>query len=315
LAAFRKASALQHANPTDVHPLVLPTARGSSDGQIAMLTGDFAEAERQARIVAELRVNTANLNWRASQGYAMWAMAAQHDGGGMRAYMREAGRTGMTGGMFGAAAYAALEDWQAVSRTTREAVAATKRTAQQLAAELPFAYSAAALAMAHLGDIKGAEALIAKSPGDCDGCLLARAQIAQMQGQHDRADFWFTRAEANAPSTPFAYHQWGRALLARGQADAAIAKFQLASQKGPKFADPLEGWGEALMAKNQSHLALAKFAAAEKYAPNWGRLHLKWAEALVYAGKKDDATKHFARAGQLDLTPSEKSELARMNHV
>jgi cytochrome c-type biogenesis protein CcmH/NrfG len=70
-------------------------------------------------------------------------------------------------------------------------------------------------------------------------------------------------------------------------------------------------WGEALMAKNRSDLALRKFAEAEKYAPNWGRLHLKWGEALVYAGKKDEAKAQFVRAAQLDLTPSEKSELAR----
>jgi Flp pilus assembly protein TadD len=83
--------------------------------------------------------------------------------------------------------------------------------------------------------------------------------------------------------------------------------------KGPKFADPLEGWGEALMAKNQSHLALAKFAQANKYAPNWGRLHLKWGEALGYAGNAEEAKAEFARAAQLDLTPSEKSELSTMN--
>ena len=102
-------------------------------------------------------------------------------------------------------------------------------------------------------------------------------------------------------------------FLDRRQPDGAIAKFRRANQKGPHFADPLEGWGEALMAKNQSHLALAKFAEAEKYAPNWGRLHLKWGEALVYAGKRDEAKAQFARAAALDLTPSEKSELARMN--
>jgi Tfp pilus assembly protein PilF len=64
------------------------------------------------------------------------------------------------------------------------------------------------------------------------------------------------------------------------------------------------------MAKNQSHLALAKFKEAEKYAPNWGRLHLKWGEALVYANKKDEAKAQFARAAALDLTSSEKAELA-----
>jgi Flp pilus assembly protein TadD len=72
----------------------------------------------------------------------------------------------------------------------------------------------------------------------------------------------------------------------------------------------LEGWGEALMAQNRSHLALEKFVAAEKLAPNWGRLHLKWGQALAYAGKPDEAKAHFARAAQLELTPSEKAELA-----
>ena len=105
--------------------------------------------------------------------------------------------------------------------------------------------------------------------------------IAELQGQHARADWWFARAEARSALLPFADAEWGQALLARGQPDAAIEKFKLANQKGPHFADPLEGWGEALMAKNQSHLALAKFAEAEKYAPNWGRLHLKWGEALA----------------------------------
>jgi len=99
--------------------------------------------------------------------------------------------------------------------------------------------------------------------------------------------------------------------LDRGQPDAAIAQFTIANEKGPHFADPLEGWGEALMANNKSHLALAKFAEAEKYAPNWGRLHLKWGEALVWAGRKDDAKAQFDRAAQLDLTPSEKTQLVR----
>ena len=32
---------------------------------------------------------------------------------------------------------------------------------------------------------------------------------------------------------------------------------------------------------------------------------------LTYTGNKTEAAKHFARAASLDLTPSEKSELAR----
>jgi tetratricopeptide (TPR) repeat protein len=173
-----------------------------------------------------------------------------------------------------------------------------------------------AYAQARLGNFAAAERTIALTPASCSPCLRIRAKIAELRGQRDRADQWFARAVAVAPSIPFAYSERGRVLLERGQADAAIAQFKIANQKGPHFADPLEGWGEALMAKNQSHRALAKFVQAEKYAPNWGRLHLKWAEALFYSGKRDEARAQFARAAALDLTSFEKSELARMNaHV
>jgi len=167
------------------------------------------------------------------------------------------------------------------------------------------------LALARNGDFKSAHAAADGLPLDCYGCLHARGQIAALEKNWSEADSWFARAEKAAPSIPFAYAEWGLSLLDRGQPDAAIVQFTLANQKGPHFADPLEGWGEALMAKNQSHLALAKFEEAEKYAPSWGRLHLKWGEALVYAGKKDEAKAQFARAAVLDLTPSEKVELAR----
>ena len=171
-----------------------------------------------------------------------------------------------------------------------------------------------ALAKARTGDIAGAESLIAATPGDCYDCIRIRGLIASQARQWGRADYWFARAVNDAPSIPFAREDWGRSLVARGQPDAAIEKFTLANQKGPHFADPLEGWGEALMAKNRSDLALAKFAVADKYATNWGRLHLKWGEALYYAGNKDEAQKQFARAATLDLTPSEKAELAGIAH-
>jgi hypothetical protein len=168
-----------------------------------------------------------------------------------------------------------------------------------------------AVALAHRGDFTGAHQALLASPADCYPCLRAQGQVSALEKNAADADRWFARAVAAAPSIPMAYSEWGEALLARGKPDDAIAQFKLASAKGPHFADPLEGWAEALMAKNQSHLALAKFAEADKYAPNWGRLHLKWGEALLYAGKKDEANAQCARAAALDLTPSEKSELAR----
>lgn len=172
-----------------------------------------------------------------------------------------------------------------------------------------------AYAEAKKGDFAAAQAAISKTPADCGLCLRTRGLVAAAEKQWGRADYWFARAVHDAPSIPFAHEDWGRSLLNRGKPDEAIAKFMASNKQGPHFADPLEGWAEALMAKNQSHLALAKFAEAQKYAPNWGRLHLKWGEALVWAGKQDEGKKQFARATELDLTPAEKVELAKVLHA
>jgi len=172
-----------------------------------------------------------------------------------------------------------------------------------------------AYALARTGDFAAAHRAIDATPVDCYLCLDMRGNVDALQGNWGGAQTWFARAVAASPSSVFAYADWGSMLLAQGKPDAAIEKFKLANKKGPHFADALEGWGEALMAKNQSHLALAKFAEADKYAPNWGRLHLKWGEAFAYAGKPAEAKAQFARAAALDLTSSEKSELARANHV
>jgi tetratricopeptide (TPR) repeat protein len=168
-----------------------------------------------------------------------------------------------------------------------------------------------ALAQTKTGDIAAARETIGKTALDCYTCLVVRGQIAAMTGDNKQAESWFGRAIAFAPSIPFAYADWGQMLFAAHDYDGAVAKFAIANQKGPRFADPLEMWGETLIAKNRSDLALAKFAEAAKYTPHWGRLHLKWGEALFYAGQKDETKKQFAIAATLDLTPSEKAELAK----
>jgi hypothetical protein len=170
-----------------------------------------------------------------------------------------------------------------------------------------------AMAHARLGDLKAANALIAETPDHCDLCLRTRAQIAELEQQYGRMDWWFARAVAENPSIPFAYTDWGQTLMANGDLASAIAKFESAHAKGPRFADPLEMWGEALIAQNRSDLALAKFEEANRYAPNWGRLHLKWGVALWWLGKKDEAKKQFALAATLELTPPEKAERARFS--
>ena len=286
--------------------------------RMASYKGDYAEA---ARIAALSRANPANPtgydigNWNLGV-----ALASQHDAEGARRVLGEPLRfPSLYNRTFRARnavlTLAALQDWQAV--LTREPAAEQEMRATQVGWDFDSHFNRImrpwlALAKAHLGDIAGGQSLIATTPLDCYDCVRVRGQIAAIAGV--QADTWFARAIHDGPSLPFAYHDWGRWLLARGKSDEAIVQFTIANQRGPKFADPLEGWGEALMMKNQSHLALAKFVEAEKFAPNWGRLHMKWGEALAYVGKKEDAAKHFARAAQLYLTTSEKSELAKAPH-
>jgi tetratricopeptide (TPR) repeat protein len=206
------------------------------------------------------------------------------------------------------------ENWPAVLTAEKDFAAVVSVYPRLAGDKATLADVPIALALAHLGRFAEAEARLKDSAGDCYPCLVARALVAALQGQAARADWWFAHAAAQGPSLPQAESEWGKVLLARGKPDDAIGRFTLANEKGPHFADPLEGWGEALMAQNQSHLALTKFKEAEKYAPNWGRLHLKWGEALVWAGKPDEARTQFARAAALDLTPSEKAELAKVPH-
>jgi tetratricopeptide (TPR) repeat protein len=151
-----------------------------------------------------------------------------------------------------------------------------------------------ALAYAQKGDFKRAHATIDLTPADCVFCLRVRGDIDRRERNWGGAGYWFARAAAATPSTPFPTSDWGRMLLEKGDVDGAIAKFGYANEKGPHFADPLEGWGEALILKNRSDLALPKFEEAARYAPNWERLHQKWGEALTYLGRKDEAAKQFA---------------------
>jgi len=279
---------------------VAPYSRARVQSAIETNSGDYRTAAARVLSSANLAIFTYSVAALASRSFA-----GMHDLRGARAVatMQGLGRDAINLQVkslddLSAQMLVALqaEDW-------REVITADAK-ASALLAKLPALHDLwltriapfAAATHARLGDFKTANALIVQAPDRCDICLRTRAQIAELQGQHARADWWFARAVSQNRSIPFAYTDWGQALMARGDLDGAIAKFESANRKGPHFADPLEMWGEALIAKNRSDLALAKFEEANKYAPNWQRLHQKWGEALSYLGRKDEAAKQFALA-------------------
>ncbi|HEY1631326.1 MAG TPA: hypothetical protein VGF56_08420 [Rhizomicrobium sp.] len=312
LRDFRRTYEMTAGSRSDVNPAKLPVALRFGQMQIAQRLGDFATC-----LVLDLQVETmpdyagSAVNSRLIEiAYRGWS----HDPAGAERVAREPvpadiittatrlsflaqGRFLAGDAAGGTRAYFALLDLP-IPPATREFFKQDNR--RQLLALY-------ARALAERGDFAHADAAIADTPGDCDTCLRMRGQIAALERQWGRADYWFARAAAHAPSVPFADSDWGMALLAKGDAAGAIAKFESAHAKGPNFADPLEGWGEALMAQNRADLALGKFQGAARLTPQWGRLHLKWGEALFYMGRKDEARAQFVLAA--GLTPSETSEL------
>jgi tetratricopeptide (TPR) repeat protein len=129
-----------------------------------------------------------------------------------------------------------------------------------------------ALAMAHVGDVDGAEALVSTTPPDCYLCDRVRGNISAIKRDWPAAERWYSEAARQAPSLPFAYSEWGEMLLAKGDIGDAIAKFDAAHEKTPHFADALKGWGDALAQQGKSEAALAMFDEALKYAPHWKQL-------------------------------------------
>jgi tetratricopeptide (TPR) repeat protein len=318
LAEYKVAQRLlNRASVPEMRSDLLPSLRASAEAVVAYRLGDYAQAVRLTKIVLE---TPSNRDQDGARRAVATALASQHDGAAARTYFSEMPPPPVLQDR-GLRAVAQLqidyelENWRAVM-ASEESV---EKSFAQFNKGSDFNVHIGngprlwlALAKARTGDVTGAQSLVAATHGDCYDCVRTRGLVAAAGRQWARADYWFAKTVHDAPSIPFAYADWGQSWLDRGKPDEAIAQFTIANRCGPHFADPLEGWGEALMAKNQSHLALAKFAEAEKYAANWGRLHLKWGEALYYTGRKDEAGKQFARAAQLDLTPSEKSELARM---
>jgi tetratricopeptide (TPR) repeat protein len=175
----------------------------------------------------------------------------------------------------------------------------------------PISGATRALALAHLGQIADAQILIGGSPLDCQSCVSIRGEIAALAGDARTADHWFGQAVRMAPSVPFANTTWGRVLFERGDTAAAVRRFAAANRQSPRFPDPIAYWGEALLEQGDPKGAVAKFTEADQYAPRWGRLHLKWGEALAKLGKAAEAQAQFKAAAGMDLTPSERSELAQ----
>ena len=190
-------------------------------------------------------------------------------------------------------------------------------TRQDAAAKMPpvaplgfAALADRASALAQLGRVAEAEAVIGPTPLDCQPCIVGRGTVAEAAARHAEADHWFAEAFRLAPSTPNGPLYWGRALLERRDAVRAAAEFREALRRSPRAEEAREGLGEALAIQGDAAGAAKQYAEALKLTPHLGRAHLKWGEALAKQGKAAEAKAQFALAEALDLTAAERAELA-----
>ena len=108
----------------------------------------------------------------------------------------------------------ALQNWAGVL-ALQDQIDAVSRSGMGRSLRKPSMAPVLAVAQAHLSHFAEADRELAGMPADCYPCLIARAQVAELENQQAQADFWFARATAQGPSLPFAEEDWGRALLER----------------------------------------------------------------------------------------------------
>ncbi len=289
-----------------------PQARRTQEAVIAMLRGDARSAAAGMGTVGDLTREGGGAS--PLPGMAAQQQIAAHDvSGGRRALDAitlppELSRLG-----FDAVAARVLDDWAGMVAFAEQEQAWVEAGGPVLKDYLERrVWPNLAVGYARVGRQAEAEALVARTPLDCEPCVNARALVAAAGRDWARADRWFAAVVRQAPDIPFWEADWGGALLAKGDVDGAIAKLKEANRKGPRFADPLELWGEALMRKGDFNGAVAKFKAADEHAPLWGRNHLRWGQALSRLGRTEDARAQWAASAGLDLSAADRAELAGM---
>lgn len=307
-------NALQRLNRRgEVSETMFERERASASAQLAMLEGDFSAARSGwAFLLTEKQrgpaygVATSRLGW-SYLGLHEFSAAKRAE----TTYSKD-NRFQSTRDLVGVRLALAQEDLrgalaiadQAAERArTVPATNAVRRCAVE-----PFA----ALALARLGDLAGAQARVNVTPEDCYDALIIRGRIAAMAGDRAGSDRWFGRAVARAPSVPFAQTAWADARLARGDLSGALEQAEAAHRLAPRFADPLKLIGDVRLARGDVKGAVKAYQEASERAPRWGGLFLAWGEALARQGRMDEAQNTWRAASGMDLSAAERGHLTSL---
>ena len=158
-------------------------------------------------------------------------------------------------------------------RAARTKLNANPAASSFFAATLPTSgWPREARALAMLGRLDEAAALIGRTPLDCYDCVRTRGLVAEARGDRRGAQLWYLATAKLGPRLPAAFEDWGRLLARAGRYASAEVKLREAVRLAPNWADPLKDWGDMLAAQGKRSEALAKYDAALKLAPNWDAL-------------------------------------------
>ena len=249
LQAFEKTQTLLSQGSAGMSPPTRKISLAAMSAIVAEARGNFGEALRDNQNAMGLPDYSQEV-FGAQLGY-MRDLANSHQGTmAHHALASQPAVPNTTGRLFLSLSvlrtHAALGDWQAVLRDRSQIQSNMAAVLRSSSSMQPFVdvknqrsvWPVVAEALAHTGQFAAAEALIARTPLDCDLCVRMRGRIAAIKHDWKAAAHWFAMVSARTPSIPFADYDWGRMLMAKGDLDGAIAKFESAHRKGPHYRRP-----------------------------------------------------------------------------
>ena len=213
---------LHEKQDADLNPHFVPYATVTADWTVAFSKGDYRLAVALARTALRLPDDFATLGRANFVNDALSAMARGHDLVAFRAFLRELDWRELPPGDARVLYATERQDWRGLLLQEQAHgqvffISARRGALHSIFNALLSPYFA--LAHAEVGDFAGAERLIAPVGGGIDAGLQVRAQIAELQGQHARADFWFARGGSAG-----ALHTFHRRALGPGARETGRAR-------------------------------------------------------------------------------------------
>jgi len=192
------------------------------------------------------------------------------------------------------------------------------RAALKLDSESPFVYNALGLALAAVGDLKGAlkafNKALALNPELTD-VYNNMGMVYAESGQRDKAFEAFGRAVRNPTYlTPEkALYNIGNLYLEDGNAELAMMHFKRAVEKKPEFSLGYRGLGKVHLLLNEPELAMVEFEKAVEITEDDTESLFQLASLHQQRGESAEASELYRRVVEVDrFSPIGELALSRL---